>query len=81
VLETFEVTVRVKPGSRKGPLVEESPDDPAATLTVFVRERAVDGAANDGVIAAIAEHFGVPKSRVRIRRGHTARIKRLVVDA
>jgi len=76
----MEVTVRVKPGSRKGPLVEATPDDPAASLTVFVRERAVDGAANGGVIVAIAAHFGVPKRDVEIVRGTTARIKRVRVE-
>ncbi|WP_223171077.1 DUF167 domain-containing protein [Microbacterium sp. NIBRBAC000506063] len=41
----MQYTVRVKPGSKKGPLVEE---DEKGDLTVFVRERAVDGAANKG---------------------------------
>jgi len=76
----MDVTVRVKPGSRKGPLVEETPDDPMAPLTVHVRERAVDGAANAGVVAALAAHFGVPRSRVVILRGHTARIKRVSIE-
>ncbi|MDL9981163.1 DUF167 domain-containing protein [Microbacterium sp. ASV49] len=72
----MQVTVRVKPGSRKGPLVETVDDG----LVVHVRERAVEGAANAGVEKALAEHFGVPPSRVRIVRGHTARIKRVEVD-
>jgi uncharacterized protein YggU (UPF0235/DUF167 family) len=76
----MDVTVRVKPGSRRGPLVEETPEDPMAPLTVYVRERAVDGAANDGVVAALAGHFGVPRSRVVILRGHTARIKRVMIE-
>jgi uncharacterized protein YggU (UPF0235/DUF167 family) len=67
----------VKPGSRKGPLVETGPD---GTLTVFVRERAVDGAANDGVVRALSEHLGVPKSRIAIVRGHTSRSKVADVD-
>ncbi len=70
------MTVRVKPGSRKGPLVETSDDG----LTVYVRERAVDGAANAGVIAALADHFEVPKSRIEIVRGQTSRIKHVRVD-
>jgi len=49
-------------------------------LTVYVRERAVDGAANEGVVAALAEHFGVRKRDVRIVSGHTARIKTVEVD-
>lgn len=69
-------SVRVKPGSRKGPLVEEDADG----LIVFVRERAVEGAANDGVVKAVAAHFGVPPRDVTILRGHTSRIKRVEVD-
>ncbi len=64
--------VRVKPGSRRGPLVETGAD---GMLTVHVRERAVDGAANDGVIAALAAHLGCRKGEVRIVTGHTARLK------
>ncbi len=69
--------VFVKPGSRKGPLVESGAD---GVLTVFVRERAVEGAANDGVVAALAAHLGVRKGDVRIVAGHTARIKTVEVD-
>lgn len=72
----MQYTVRVKPGSRRGPLVDETDDG----LVVFVKERAVDGAANDGVIRALAAHFDVPPSRVRILRGHAARIKRVEVE-
>ena len=70
--------VQVKPGSRKGPLVEAGAD---GILIVYVRERAVDGAANEGVIAALASHFGVRKSEVRITAGHTARMKTVDIEA
>ena len=72
----MRVVVRVKPGSSKGPLVESDEEG----LVVFVREKALDGAANDGVIKLLANHFGVPKSRVRVVRGHTARIKQVEID-
>lgn len=68
-------TVRVKPGSRKGPLVETD----AEGLIVYVRERAVDGAANEGVVAALADHFGVRRRDVTILRGHSSRIKRIEI--
>lgn len=73
----MQYTVRVKPGSRKGPLVETDDD---GQLIVHVRERAIDGAANTGVEKALAAHFGVAPSRVTILRGHTSRIKRVEVD-
>ena len=40
------VVVKVKPGSRRGPLVEVGPD---GELTIYVREPAVDGKANDAI--------------------------------
>lgn len=70
------ITVRVKPGSRRGPIVQETEDG----LLVHVRQRAADGAANAGVVQVLAEHFGTAPSRVKIVRGHTARVKRVRVD-
>lgn len=67
----------VKPGSKKGPLVEQSPD---GSLTVYLLQRAVDGAANDGLINLLAKHFKVSKSKVAIESGFTSRIKRVSVD-
>ena len=72
----MRVVVRVKPGSSKGPLVESDEEG----LVIYVREKAIDGAANEGVIKLLADHFDVPKSRVRVVRGHTARIKQVEID-
>ena len=49
-------TLFVKPGTKKGPLVEVAE---SGEITVYVRERAVDGAANKAVIELLAKHFGV----------------------
>ncbi|HEY5667970.1 MAG TPA: DUF167 domain-containing protein [Candidatus Saccharimonadales bacterium] len=73
----MQYVIHVKPGSKKGPLIEQ---DDSGALTLFVRERAVDGKANDAVIALLAVHLGVPKSRIAIVRGHAARIKMVRVD-
>lgn len=40
----------------------------------------VDGAANEALIAFVAQRCGVARSRVRIVQGHTHRVKRLEVD-
>ena len=69
--------MKVKPGSKKGPLVETDTD---GSLTVFLQQRAVDGAANDGLIEVLAKHYGVSKSRITIEAGFTSRIKRIDVD-
>jgi uncharacterized protein YggU (UPF0235/DUF167 family) len=46
-----------------------------------LQQRAVDGAANEGLVEILAKHFGVSKSRVTIEAGFTSRIKRVDVDA
>lgn len=72
----MKVGVVVKPGSKKGPLVEETSEG----LTVYVREPAVDGKANAAVVKLLASHFGVPKSAVRLLRGDTAKHKIFEVE-
>ncbi|MGQ9349812.1 DUF167 domain-containing protein [Mycolicibacterium gilvum] len=67
------ISVRVKPGSRKGPLVEAGED---GALTLYVQERAVDGKANEAVTKLLAEHLGVPRSRIELVSGATSRHKR-----
>ncbi len=73
----MRVTVTVKPGSKKGPLIEANDE---GLLTIFLQERAVDGAANEGLVALLAKHFEVSKSKVKIVSGFTSRIKRIEVD-
>ena len=71
------ITVTVKPGSTKGPLVETGDD---GTLTIFVRERAIEGKATDAVAAVLAKYLGVPRSRVELVSGATSRVKRFRVN-
>ena len=73
----MRITVRVKPGSKKGPLVEPVED---GSLTVYLQQRAVDGAANEGLVEILARHYEVSKSRITIEAGFTSRIKRIDVD-
>ena len=70
------IVVRVKPGSRKGPLVDMNYD---GELTVYVRERAVDGRANQAVIALLADHLGVGRGQVQLVAGSKSRIKRFKI--
>lgn len=71
------ISVQVKPGSRKAPQVENLAD---GSYLVHVGQRAVGGQANVGLIDVLAKHFGVTKAKVSIKSGHTARIKRVLID-
>lgn len=71
---TREVSVQVKPGSKKGPLIQTSL---TGELLVYVREPAVDGKANIALVELIARHYDVPKSAVKIIRGLSSRHKHI----
>jgi uncharacterized protein len=63
--------IKVKPSS-KNPRLERAP---GGALTVYLKSPPVEGRANDELVARLAEHFGVPKSRVRIKSGLASRTK------
>lgn len=73
----MQISVRVKPGSKVGPLIKIEDDQ---TLTVYVHERAVDGKANEAVVKLLAKHFGIAKSRVELIRGATSKVKCFEID-
>jgi uncharacterized protein len=76
VVDGETLVVKVKSGSRKGPLVEVGA---GGELTLYVRERAVEGKANEAVVKMLAKHFGVSPSRVEMVSGATSRLKRFRV--
>jgi uncharacterized protein len=50
-------------------------------VKVKLQARAVDGAANEALVAFLAEHYGVPKRSVRIESGLKSRLKRVVINS
>lgn len=63
--------VRVKPNSKKGPLVVADGNQ----LTVYLREKPIDGEANTALVRLLAKHFDVPKTAILIKTGNRSRIK------
>lgn len=79
--ELLRFTVRAKPGSRIESVTRAGNHEGVPLLDVKVRAKAVDGAANDAIVAAIASALGVNRRAVRIVRGHTGRLKHVHVVA
>ncbi|EQA47019.1 hypothetical protein LEP1GSC050_0949 [Leptospira broomii serovar Hurstbridge str. 5399] len=67
----MRIEVRVKPNSKK-PFIKKGED---LTWIVAVREPAIEGRANDAVLAAIAEEFGVSRRCVRLIHGEKGKKK------
>jgi len=66
----MKIQVKVKPNSRTEEVSREGDD-----FVVKVREPPRKGKANQAVIRLLAEHLGVPKSRVRILSGFRSKNK------
>ena len=64
-------TVKVIPRAKVNKIVEES----QGNLKVHLIAPAVDGKANQALIQALAEHFGVKKRQIKIIRGEKSRQK------
>ncbi len=69
-------TVRVQPGSRQAG-VEKLDSGEFRVRVVSPPEK---GEANREMLRRLAEHFGVPASRVRIVRGEKSPLKLVAVD-
>ena len=72
----MRITVTVKPGSKKGPLVEEVDGN----YLVYVPERAVDGKANDALIKILADHLKLKPKNLTLEAGFTSKIKRIRIE-
>ena len=68
------ITVKVKPGSKKGDKLEKCED---GSLVAYLRARAHDGEANTALLELIADEFNVPKPSIKIKSGLSSRLKRI----
>ena len=73
----MKFNITIKPNSTKGPLIVPQPD---GSLTIYIREIASDGQANEAAIRLISKHFKIPKSRIKIIRGQTSKHKLIEID-
>ena len=69
------IEISVKTGSKKAPLIEGE----GTRLTVFLRSRPHDGAANTELIKLLSKHFRVPKTSIKIVSGEKSHTKRLEI--
>jgi len=66
----MKIQVKVKPNSKTEELSREE-----NSFIIKVKEPPKEGKANQAVIKLLAEHFGVPQSRVRILSGFRSKNK------
>ncbi|MFH0852376.1 MAG: DUF167 domain-containing protein [bacterium] len=72
----MKILATVKPNAKE-PRIKKTGD---ATFSVWVKEPARDGKANQAVIKALAQYFGVAPQKVRILIGQTSRQKIIAIN-
>lgn len=78
--EGVNLVVRVTPNARTSAIEGvHQRDDGKLVLAIKVREVPDKGRANKAVIALLAKTLDLPKSRISVTRGHTARLKTLSI--
>ena len=65
------IQVKVKPNARVSTLCEM----PDGTWLAQIKSPPVDGKANDELVALVAQHFELAKSRISVKSGASGRIK------
>ena len=70
------IHAKVTAGARKEELVQKDPEH----FIVSVKEKAENNNANTRVLELIAEHFKIPRNKVRIVNGHHHPSKLLILE-
>ena len=70
------ILVKVKPNARASELVRAADGGFHARL----KSPPAEGKANAELVGLVAAYFDVPKSRVRIKSGHSGRTKQVEID-
>jgi len=68
--------VKIKPGSFK----DEISFDAENNLIIKIREKPIDGAANDYLVKFLSKEFKISKSGIVLEKGQTSPFKKLMVN-
>jgi uncharacterized protein (TIGR00251 family) len=70
------LNVKVKPGAFK----DEISFDSESNLIIKIREKPIDGAANDYLLKFLSKEFKISKSNIVLEKGQTSQFKKLLVN-
>lgn len=68
--------VKIKPGAFKDEILFDSENN----LIIKIREKPIDGAANDYLVKFLSKEFKISKSSISIEKGQTSPFKKLLIN-
>jgi len=70
------IVVHVKPNAKETKVVSHLDDH---TFVIALRSPATEGKANDELVEFLSDRLNIPKTFMLLKRGHTSKIKQLVI--
>ena len=71
------IKIKVTPRGSVTEIIGALPD---GTLRVKLAAPPVDGAANDALLKFLSKEWGVPRTKIQIKSGHTGRLKTIILE-
>lgn len=68
---------KVTPNSRVNEILDP---EPGGMIKVKLSAPPVDGKANEALIALISEEWDIPKTKIKLKSGHSSKIKQIVIS-
>lgn len=72
----ISIVVKVKPAAFKDEIVFDAEGE----LTIKIRERPIDGAANDYLVRFLAKEWNMRKSEILLEKGLSSRYKKILLS-
>lgn len=69
------INITVKPNSSIGPLIKEEGE----LIVAHINEIPVENRVNKSLIKLISKHYKIPKTNIKIIRGHKSRYKTIEI--
>lgn len=76
----MHIRAKIKPNSKKGPLIIKTTDEKGEIWEIFLKSPAIEGKANKEVCELIAKNLKVTKTKVILAKGLKSKVKIFNID-
>ena len=76
----MNIRAKIKPNSKKGPLIVKTTDEKGEIWEIFLKSPAIEGKANKEACELIAENLNIAKPNVVLAKGLKSKVKIFNID-
>ena len=74
------IRAKIKPNSKKGPLIVKATDEKGEIWEIFLKSPAIEGKANKEACELIAKNLNIAKTKVVLAKGLKSKVKIFNID-